>query len=39
MILPLCKAALVIVAKNERERKEMMNSLGKYARKKNLEVS
>jgi predicted nucleotidyltransferase len=30
---------LVIVAKSEREMKEMMKSLGKYARKKKLEVN
>jgi hypothetical protein len=39
MILPLRKADLVIAAKNETQRKEMMKSLGKYARKKNLELS
>jgi hypothetical protein len=30
---------LVIVAKSEREMKEMMRSRGKYVRKKNLEVN
>jgi predicted nucleotidyltransferase len=30
---------LVIVAKSEREMKEMMKSLGEYARKKKLEVN
>jgi hypothetical protein len=30
---------LVILAKSEREMKEMMRNLGKYVRKKNLEVN
>jgi hypothetical protein len=30
---------LVVVAKSEREMKEMMRSRGKYVRKKNLEVN
>jgi hypothetical protein len=30
---------LVIIAKNERETKEMMKNLGKYVRKKKLEVN
>jgi hypothetical protein len=33
------KVDLVIVAKSEREMKEIMKSLGKYVRKKKLEVN